>query len=268
MLRFTADLHIHTTLSECCTDPEQTPEKLIEFLANEKHLHKIAFTDHIWDNPDHPGSTWYAPQTSVPILKQKARFAGRSDLPLNVLFGCEADMQTPEIFSITPEIKAQMDLVLLASDHFHMKSFVAQPEDQTPSALAKHMMTFFRAAAVSGLADILVHPLWPYSFEPVYADAVALISENELTESLRMAAENHVAMELNGSVIAKKAIADPANRDAYLRIMSAAKTAGCKFTFGSDSHNRSQFELMAETARFAVEAGITAADLSPFMMAE
>ena len=174
----------------------------------------------------------------------------------------------PATGSITPEIKAQMDLVLLASDHFHMKSFVAQPEDQTPSALAKHMMTFFRAAAVSGLADILVHPLWPYSFEPVYADAVALISENELTESLRMAAENHIAMELNGSVIAKKAIADPANRDAYLRIMSAAKTAGCKFTFGSDSHNRSQFELMAETARFAVEAGITAADLSPFMMAE
>ena len=54
-----SDLHIHTTLSSCCADPAQTPENILSLLSG-RGFRKIAFTDHLWENPAVPvtGSTF------------------------------------------------------------------------------------------------------------------------------------------------------------------------------------------------------------------
>ncbi len=252
------DLHVHTVLSSCCSDTAQTPENLIDFLPK-LGIKKIAFTDHVWRNPDAAPSPWYAPQNGDAILAQKERFAGTK----NVLFGCEAEMKAPGVFGITPEFREKMDIVLLASDHFHMKEFVEQPVENTPAGLAKHMLKFFRSAASSGLADILAHPLWAYSFEEIYPEAMDSVSDTQLLDTVAVAAEHNIAFELNGAIIRKAKQRGPGWYDALLRIAGAAKEAGCKFAPGSDSHGRDRFVVYEDLRKFTDLAGITGEDLSP-----
>ncbi len=261
-MKIEADLHIHTTLSACCSDSTQTPENLKRYLP-ELGIRRFALTDHVWANPAIPPSAWYRPQNGDAILKLKNIFAEK-----NILTGCEAEMQAPGVFGITPDFREKMDIVLIASDHFHMKEFVQQPAEKTPQAIAKHMMDFFRSAAYSGLADILCHPLWPYSFTDVYPECIAALSDGELEDAFGLAAENNAALELNGTVIRKAYSFGPAWVDAMRRIFLLAKDAGCKFTPGSDSHDRERFSVYEDIRIFADEAGITDNDLAEICKVE
>ena len=55
------DLHIHSQLSACSRDPEQTTQRLLEH-AREDGLTTICVTDHFWDDVVEGASDWYAPQ--------------------------------------------------------------------------------------------------------------------------------------------------------------------------------------------------------------
>ena len=125
-----SDLHIHTTLSSCCADPAQTPENILSLLSG-RGFRKIAFTDHLWENPAVPPSPWYAAQGSARILRMadSARKAAKEH-SMTLLIGCETDMCAPGKFGITPQIREKFDFVQMASDHFHMREFVEQPEEE------------------------------------------------------------------------------------------------------------------------------------------
>jgi len=55
------DLHIHSYLSSCSDDPEQTPEAILSH-AKKYGLKTICLTDHFWDSAVPGASEWYAPQ--------------------------------------------------------------------------------------------------------------------------------------------------------------------------------------------------------------
>ena len=42
------DLHIHSRLSLCSGDPEETNERILQY-ARDNHLKTICLTDHFWD---------------------------------------------------------------------------------------------------------------------------------------------------------------------------------------------------------------------------
>ena len=42
------DYHIHSELSLCSNDPEETPAHILE-IAKEKGIKKLCLTDHYWD---------------------------------------------------------------------------------------------------------------------------------------------------------------------------------------------------------------------------
>ena len=46
---FDHDFHIHSELSSCSRDPEQSPERILAY-AKENGLKKIVITDHFWDD--------------------------------------------------------------------------------------------------------------------------------------------------------------------------------------------------------------------------
>ena len=55
------DLHIHTNLSACSTDPMQTVESIVDYAA--KHgIATVGITNHVWDREIPGASEWYAPQ--------------------------------------------------------------------------------------------------------------------------------------------------------------------------------------------------------------
>ena len=55
------DLHIHSQLSSCSSDPRQTKERILQY-AKENGLKKICLTDHFWDSKVPGASFWYKPQ--------------------------------------------------------------------------------------------------------------------------------------------------------------------------------------------------------------
>ena len=252
-----ADLHIHTTLSACCNDAEQQVDIRVPLLA-EKGLETVAFTDHIWRNPAIPASPWYAPQNGDAILKLVREIHNR-DYPIRVLAGCEADMIAPDKIGITKDFCEKMDVMLLSTDHFHMREFMEDLPPCEADKIAPYMMKFFRAGASCGLADILAHPLYPRgAYVDILPQIMEQISESELDESFRMAAENNVGLEINGSCLTE--LEKRGLYDCYLHTMKAAKKAGCKFTVGSESHRLTGFDCYELCNRFATDLGLANTD--------
>ena len=62
------DLHIHTLLSSCSRDPEQTTARILRY-AKENGFRQVAVTDHFWDTAifavmdTFPSSEYFLPLT-------------------------------------------------------------------------------------------------------------------------------------------------------------------------------------------------------------
>ncbi len=258
------DLHIHTTLSCCCHDPDQTLENIVP-LMKEKSFRKIGICNHLWRNPAVPPNRFYAPQTGDTILELKKE-TEKKQYPIRVLIGAEAEMTAPGVFGVDRAFKEQLDFVAMATDHFHITDFVEQPTDETPRGIALHTLKFFISAAKSGLADILVHPLMPLGKDMErYDRIIESLSDAELFDALSIAAVNRAAIEINTACMFLGRYPKMFSRDTILRTYGLAKQAGCQFTVGSDSHELGRHIGYEEAVTFCKEVGITEADLSPLM---
>lgn len=258
---FHSDMHIHTFASVCCSNDTHIPENIIPLLA-QKGYKKIGFVDHLWDSKDVPPSNFYVTQDGKKHL-ELYKFIHSREWEIEVLVGCEADMKAPGVFGITHELKEKLDYVAMATDHFHMRSFVEQPSEQTPRALGKHMLTFFISAAESGLPDILVHPFYPYGYIDLYDEAMSSMSDAELIDAFSIAASKNIAIELNKCCLPKSTPERSFSIETSFRIFTLAKQAGCKFTFGSDAHSLETFVVLDQLQSFARSLNITKQDIHP-----
>jgi histidinol phosphatase-like PHP family hydrolase len=250
-----SDMHIHTVASMCCHDEQQIPKNIIPLLKN-KGYKKIGFTDHIWLSKDIESSSFYQHQDGTKQL-ELYDFIHSRDWDIDVLVGCEADMVAPGVFGITAEFKEKMDYVVMATDHFHMKNFVRQPESETPECLAQHMLNFFIPAAQSGLPDILVHPLFPFSYLELYDKAIDSLSDAEIIDAFSIAAANDIGIEINGCYLSSAKMNHCFSLDTPIRLLSLAKQAGCTFTIGSDAHSLESFEILDKLQHFAQFLGLS-----------
>ncbi|MBQ6473113.1 MAG: PHP domain-containing protein [Victivallales bacterium] len=254
-MTYTIDTHIHThALSDCCEDPLMTIENIARLLAS-RGFRAMAVTDHVWDNPAIPCNEFYRLHPARGVLKQCAEIHS-GKYPLKVLAGCEADMRAPGEFGITPALKEKLDLVILSTNHFHMREFVEQPRPATPANLGKSMAAFFRSGVCSGLADILAHPLFPIGYEELFDQTIATFSDEELVALCGEAAIRKIALEINAGVL-HSIEKHGCSQESYLRIFTLARQIGCRFTFGSDAHCLADFDEIQRCETFAKQAGIT-----------
>ena len=261
MLKLDHDLHVHTYLSACCQDKEGQRPAAILVLAEEMGLRTLGFTDHVWANPNIPPSGFYRPQDERQISQLRADLATVST-GIRVLVGCEAEMIAPGQFGITPQFAEELDFVLLACSHFHMKDFVAQPKSNAPGDLAKHMLNFFRSGISSGLATSIAHPLLPLSYLGQFDGAIDAISDAEFLDVFGVAAEHGVALEITTGFLPshpEKAF----SVETPIRFLSLAKRAGCKFTLGTDSHSPEAQKRLPELAVLTKAVGVTEEDILP-----
>ena len=143
-----------------------------------------------------------------------------------------------------------------------MQEFVEQPKPCTPENFARLMLTFFRSAAASGLADILAHPLFTMGYDDIYDRTISAISDTELTDAFGIAASNHVAIEINGSLLRAQKQKQKFSMETLLRVFSLAKHSGCRFTFGSDAHSPEELDNLLFCEEFADRLGLEEADLA------
>lgn len=259
-MKIDIDTHIHTELSKCCNDPGRSPLTVANELGA-RGFRLVAITDHLWDNPAVPAS-WWLSRHSRSGAEVQLEFIRRTAFPITVLASCEADMKGPGQIGITPEFKEKFDFVSVAADHYQLRDFVLQPDPATPENLARIMLDMHLDAVRSGLADVLLHPLFPHSYQEIYDKTIDCISDAELLDVLGETAQHGVAMEINCGVL-YGCSKGKFSLDTLLRIFQTAKKAGCKFTIGSDSHCPAHFQLYNLGEEFTEKAGITADDIHP-----
>ena len=226
------DLHLHSQLSLCSNDPEQTAEALLAYGVREG-LADICVTDHYWDENVPGASGWYAAQNFAHV---------QAILPLpesdacRFHYGCEIDMDALCTLGISPKTWDAFEFIIVPTSHLHMTGFTIAPEDTSVQrraelylarnhALLDMDLPFYKM----GLAHFTCS-LMARNCEGSRDDILGAISDAQYAELFARVAKVGMGVELN------VALTDPQSPDT-MRPYRIAKAQGCKFYLGSDAHH-------------------------------
>ena len=234
------DLHVHTSLSACAM--RNMHVRSIIDAADKAGVRYLGLTDHIAEPQD----------------KERVGFTRRElesiKQPMEVFVGCEADIIDVGKQAVTRDIRADVDYVAVAANHFHARG-VAQPDDESYDAVKRHFLAMLKYACSLEWADIIVHPLnvFPGTFDPTFLE---LITDDELAEPIELAVKNSIAFE-----ISPRALVDRSQIYFRMRFLALCKAAGLKFSIGSDAHRLEAVGQTRVLAPIVRELGLTDDDI-------
>ena len=246
------DYHIHSLLSTCSRDENQTAERMIQH-ARDNHLDKICITDHYWDSEVPGASSWYMPQDFSHVTKA---------LPLpeaegiQFLFGCETDMDKHHTIGIPKSRYDDFEFIIVPTTHLHNGGFAIDAEDVgVAERLAEIWVSRLEAVLNAdlpfekvGIAHLVCGLLNRKSREE-YLRTLTLINEDDMKRLFKKAAELGCGIELNMGDMSFK----DEEADIVLRPFRIAKEMGCKFYLGSDAHHPRHFANFLPVFTRAVE---------------
>lgn len=246
---FDHDLHIHSNLSLCSSDKNQTPANILKY-AEDNGLNTICLTDHCWDEkvPGFTNRGGYDVQNYLYISQAKPLPQSKS---VRFLFGCETEMDQFLTVGISKERCKELDFIIIPTTHMHMVGFsISQEEGATAQNRASAWVKRFEKVLSMdlpfqkiGLAH-LTCSLIARSRE-VYLDVLNSISYEDMERLFKKAARLGIGIELNASDMGFK----ETEIDIVLRPYRIAKECKCKFYCGSDAHSLKNFERVKNFAR-------------------
>ena len=237
------DLHLHSQLSLCSNDPQQTADALLAYGEREGLSH-ICVTDHYWDENVPGASGWYAAQNL-------AHVQGILPLPKSEKcafhFGCEIDMDRFLTLGISDKTMDAFEFIIVPTSHLHMSGFTIAPEDtsvvrraelymQRNHALLDMDLPFERIGLAHFTCSLLAK-----GCTGSRDDILNAIPDADFAELFARIAKSGMGLELNMS------LTDPQSADT-MRPYRIAKSQGCKFYLGSDAHHPAGLD--AARARF------------------
>ena len=234
------DLHIHSQISLCSKDPEQTTARILQY-AKDSGLRQICLTDHYWDDTQPGASTWYQKQPFAHIAQALPL---PKDDDVEFLFGCETDMDKFFTIGIPPQRFEDFAFVIIPTTHLHMTGFTISEEwadshekraelwVKRLDALLDMPLPFHKV----GIAHLACGMIFRRSRED-YLRVLELLPSAELERLFSKAAKLGCGIELNQSDMS---FADE-EADRVLRMFRVAKSCGCKFYLGSDAHHPENF---------------------------
>lgn len=251
------DYHIHSQLSSCSRNPEQTNERILQY-AKENGLSRICLTDHYWDSAVAGASKWYQPQNFDHI--HKATPLPQAD-GVEFLFGCETDMDKHMTVGIPSARFDDFDFIIIPTTHLHMTGFTIAEEDANSNERRAQLWTErldrlldmplpFGKIGIAHLACSLINRKSREDF----LNTMNLIPDNDMERLFSKAALVGCGIELNKSDMSFS----DAEADTVLRPFRIAKSCGCKFYLGSDAHSPNSFKRAKEI----FERAVTVLDLS------
>ena len=236
------DLHIHTRLSVCSHDNEQTPLNILH-RAKERGLKTICITDHYWDSavPINTAVNWWYEKQNYDHIKESLPLP--EDKDVKFLFGCEGDMDSDNVIGIPKSRYDDFDFMIISTTHFHhMKG---EKWDNVDNArLAKNWVERFDAVLNSDLPfhkvgiPHLACELINNKSHADYLKTLDLIPIEEMERLFKKAAKLGLGIELNAYDMKCKI----EEQDTILRMFHIAKDCGCKFYLASDAHSLNAFD--------------------------
>ena len=235
------DLHIHTYLSDCSSDPLQTVDALIAY-AKKNGLRDICVTDHFWDERVPGASPWYQKQNFAHVCR---------NLPLpqaegvRVHFGCETELDKHMTLGISPERMDAFEFIIIPTTHMHMEGFVLDESDLSLPRRAVKWADRLRGVLEMpppfhkiGIAHLNCYLIAYGSGMEDSLKVLDMIPDREDEDLFRRAAAVGVGIELN----MEPELYTPAQFERSMRPFRIARDCGCKFYLGSDAHHPAALE--------------------------
>lgn len=228
------DMHIHTHYSPCA-DATATAEHYIQ-KAHELSLKKIGFADHMWDSAVECTIPDYRKLTYEHISQIKEEVKALNAGGIEILFGCETECDKNGTVAVSEEVAEKLDFLIVPQSHTHL----TMPKDcyEPHRKHAEFMLERFYnivESPVSKYVTTIPHPFCAVACPYDNRELVRLITDQEFSDCFCAAKEKNIAVEINAGAFAGKSIGE-IRTDPMLHMLSIAKSAGCKFVFGSDSH--------------------------------
>lgn len=227
------DLHQHSFLSSCSSDPNMTPQGLLDN-AVQNGYHTICITDHVWDSRVSGASNWYKPQDIEHIKKALPLPSAEG---VRFCFGCETEYCGGDKLGLSRESLDLFDFIVIPVNHFHMIDFVRPSSFNTPELVADLMMTRLEELQQLqlpwdrvGIAHFTCSLIFS---EGRYEDVFEHMPADRLLKIFHNFAEKGTGIELNAASFKP---GWEKNFDVLLYPYRMAKKAGCKFYFASDAH--------------------------------
>lgn len=253
------DYHIHSWISQCSSDPEQSPENILAY-AREKGLKRIVLTDHFWDENVPGASNWYKTYHKFTDLKKALPLP--EDEEVEFLFGCETDMDKNGVIGISPERFDDFDFIIVPTTHLHMRGFTLDEEDYcNAEKLAKLWVERFDALLNSDLPFHKVGIAHLTSIciaveNGIHYEVIRLVPDGEMERLFTRAASLGIGIELNACDFRSSG----EELETALRPYGIAKKCGCKFYLGTDSHKPREFGVFENFAKVIDMLGLTEDD--------
>ena len=247
------DLHIHTNLSVCSSDPEQTVENIVKY-AKENGIPTVAITNHVWDCELPAGSDFYAQQPFAHIMKIREQIPAETH-GVRVLVGAESEFASKHVM-LKKESRDQLDFLLIPHSHIHMYGLVLPKECTNFALKAKYLKESFCDLVSKDAATAIAHPFAPLGSDPYGVRAIlSSITDDEFAACFALAKEHDTALEINGTEMLK--VWDvPSALYEYERVFSIARDCGCIFTMGSDAHAVFALDNIHYSVKMAEKLGI------------
>ncbi len=248
------DLHIHSQLSLCSSDPAQTPEAILAY-GKANGFTTLCLTDHMWDATV-PGAENFGFYRDQPYERICRALPLPQEDGIRYLFGCETDQDRFLTVGLSKELMEKLDFIIIPTTHMHMDGFTLDGSEGVAE----------RASLWCSRFEAMLHMDLPFYKIGIAHLTCELIARNHHLEVLRAIPEAEYRRLFAGAAAVGLGIELNFNSFGYtgedletmLMPYRIAKEEGCKFYFGSDAHHPK--ELAKAPANF--ENIITLLDLT------
>lgn len=250
--RFDHDYHIHSRISSCSRDPEQSAERILKY-AKDYGLTQVCVTDHYWDSAVEGASGWYKPQNFEHISQIKPLpFDGEVEF----LFGCETELDKHFNLGIPKERYDDFDIIIIPTTHMHMTGFTVSEEDAASNerraalwvermrAVLDMELPFHKVGLAHPVCNLINH-----KSREDYLETLSMISDEDMRLVFTRAADLGCGIEINQYDMR---FTDE-EADIVLRPYRIAKACGCKFYLASDAHHPDTFEVCRAAFERAID---------------
>ncbi len=231
------DFHIHSTLSPCCGDENQTPENLLKY-AQKNGYKKICLTNHFWDE-NVKSEAWWHPDERFDFISQALPLPQAEGV--DFLFGAEGDMDYNFVLGVSEERYDVFDFMVISTTHLTLAGHTVREEIKTPEEAAKYWLLRLNALIEKNLPwnkTGIAHLTCGHIFEGGTPKAIKCLDDGDMYSVFEKCAKIGVGIELNLRTLR---LSDE-EKSILLRPFFIAKDCGCKFYLGSDSHSTAALE--------------------------